>query len=82
MALVSAHISFDYHTVFINAWETEEDDDALLEAEAIEKLMEFIPEITELQRNYIKSSIIDIELEKKDEDYFSLWQVKKHQKNS
>ena len=62
MALVSAHISFDYHTVFINAWETEEDDTEFLEAEAIEKLMEFIPEITKLQRDYIKSSIIDIEI--------------------
>jgi len=62
MALVSAHISFDYHTVFINAWETEEDDTEFLEAQAIEKLMEFIPEITKLQRDYIKSSIIDIEI--------------------
>ena len=62
MALVSAHISFDYHTVFINAWETEEDDTEFLEAEAIEKLMEFIPEITKLQRDYIKSSIIDIDI--------------------
>ena len=71
MSLVSAHISFDYHTVFINTWETEEDDDALLETEAIEKLMEFIPEITELQRDYIKSAIIDIEInrqENEDED--------------
>lgn len=71
MSLISAHISFDYHTVFINAWETEEDDDALLETEAIEKLMEFIPEVTELQRDYIKSAIVDIELNKEDEDYFS-----------
>ena len=63
MALVSAHISFDYHTVFINAWETEEDDTEFLEAQAIEKLMEFIPEITKLQRDYIKSSIIDIEID-------------------
>ena len=62
MRLVSAHISFDYHTVFINAWETEEDDTEFLEAQAIEKLMEFIPEITKLQRDYIKSSIIDIEI--------------------
>ena len=62
MALVSAHISFDYHTVFINAWETEEEDTEFLEAQAIEKLMEFIPEITKLQRDYIKSSIIDIEI--------------------
>jgi len=69
MSLVSAHISFDYHTVFINAWETEEEDNELLEAEAIEKLMEFIPEITELQRDYIKSAIIDIEINKmEDED--------------
>ena len=68
MALVSAHISFDYHTVFINAWETEEEDDALLEAEAIEKLMEFIPEITKLQRDYIKSSIIDIEFNNNEDE--------------
>jgi hypothetical protein len=68
MALVSAHISFDYHTVFINAWETEEEDDALLEAEAIEKLMEFIPKITKLQRDYIKSSIIDIEFNNNEDE--------------
>jgi len=71
MALVSANIAFDYHVVYINAWETEEDDDALLEIEAIEKLMEIIPEITELQRDYIKSAIIDIEInrqENEDED--------------
>lgn len=69
MALVSAHISFDYHTVYLNPWETEEDDNGFLELEAIEKLMEFVPEITDLQRDYIKSSIIDIELNKHgDED--------------
>ena len=68
MALVSAHISFDYHTVFINALETEEEDDALLEAEAIEKLMEFIPKITKLQRDYIKSSIIDIEFNNNEDE--------------
>ena len=64
MALVSAHISFDYHTVFINAWESEEDDNDFLELEAVKKLMEFIPEITDLQRDYIRSSIIDIKLNK------------------
>ena len=68
MALVTAHISFDYHTVFINAWETEEDDTEFLEAQAIEKLMEFIPEITKLQRDYIKSSIIDIEINNNEDE--------------
>ena len=68
MALVSAHISFDYHTVFINAWETEEEDIEFLEAEALEKLMEFIPEITKLQRDYIKSSIIDIEINNNEDE--------------
>ncbi len=64
MALISAHIVFDYHTVFINAWESEEDDNDFLELEAVKKLMEFIPEITDLQRDYIRSSIIDIKLNK------------------
>ena len=68
MRLVSANISFDYHTVFINAWETEEDDTEFLEAEAIEKLMEFVPEITSLQRDYIKSSIIDIEINNNEDE--------------
>lgn len=67
MSTVSAHISFDYHTVYINAWETEEDDDALLEAEAIEKLMEFVPDITDLQRDYIYSAIIDIEINREED---------------
>ena len=68
MRLVSAKIYFDYHTVFINAWETEEDDTEFLEAEAIEKLMEFIPEITSLQRDYIKSSIIDIDINNNEDE--------------
>ena len=68
MKLVSANISFDYHTVFINAWETEEDDTEFLEAEAIEKLMEFVPEITSLQRDYIKSSIIDIDINNSEDE--------------
>ena len=68
MRLVSANISFDYHTVFINAWETEEDDTEFLEAEAIEKLMEFVPEITSLQRDYIKSSIIDIDINNSEDE--------------
>ena len=68
MRLISANISFDYHTVFINAWETEEDDTEFLEAEAIEKLMEFVPEITSLQRDYIKSSIIDIDINNSEDE--------------
>ena len=68
MRLVSANISFDYHTVFINAWETEEDDTEFLEAQAIEKLMEFVPEITSLQRDYIKSSIIDIDINNSEDE--------------
>ena len=67
MQLVSAHISFDYHTVYINAWETEEDDNSFLELEAIEKLMEFIPDITTQQKAIIKNSIIDIELNKQED---------------
>lgn len=62
--LVSAHISFDYHTVYINPWETEEDDNGFLELEAIEKLMEFVPNMTVQQGIDIKNSIIDIELNK------------------
>lgn len=64
MQLVSAHISFDYHTVYINPWETEEDDNGFLELEAIEKLMEFVPNMTVQQGIDIKNSIIDIELNK------------------
>lgn len=67
MSLVSAHISFDYHTVYINAWETEEDDNGFLELEAIEKLMEFIPDITTQQKAIIKNSIIDIEFNKQED---------------
>ena len=68
MALVSARISFDYHTVYINTWETEEDDNNFLELEAIEKLMEFIPDMTAEQGLIIKISIIDIEIDKEKED--------------
>ena len=65
--LVSAHISFDYHTVFINAWETEEDNNDYLELEAIEKLMEFVPDMTAEQEKCIKNSIIDIQLNKQED---------------
>ncbi len=68
MALVSARISFDYHTVYINTWETEEDDNDFLELEAIEKLMEFVPDMTAEQGLIIKNSIIDIEIDKEKED--------------
>ena len=68
MALVSARISFDYHTVYINTWETEEDNNDFLELEAIEKLMEFVPDMTAEQGLIIKNSIIDIEIDKEKED--------------
>ncbi len=57
----TAHIVFDYHTVYLNAWESDKEDEEL-ENEAIQKLWEFVPYITKKQKDGLMSAICDIEI--------------------
>jgi hypothetical protein len=63
MAMYSAHIVFDRHTVYINPWVSSAMDEDELEDEAIEMLLELYPELTEQQEKQLVKSIQDIEVE-------------------
>ena len=63
MAMYSAHIVFDYHTVYLNPWVSSAMDDEGLEEEAIEMLLEAYPELTKEQEAQLIKSIQDIEVE-------------------
>lgn len=64
MAMYSAHIVFDYHTVYLNPWVSSANDEEELEQEAIEKLLEQYPfELTGEQEAIIIKTIQDIETE-------------------
>jgi len=63
MAMYSAHIVFDRHTVYINPWVSSAMDDEGLEEEAIEMLLEAYPELTKEQEAQLIKSIQDIEVE-------------------
>lgn len=59
--LYTAHIVFDYHTVYLNTWESDKEDEEL-ENETIQKLWEFVPYITKKQKDSLMSAICDIEI--------------------
>jgi hypothetical protein len=64
MAMYSAHIVFDYHTVYLNPWVSSATDEDELEEEAIQNLLEQYPfELTAEQEELITNSIQDIETE-------------------
>jgi hypothetical protein len=63
MAMYSAHIVFDRHTVYINPWVSSAMDEDELEDEAIEMLLELYPELTRQQEEQLVKSIQDIEVE-------------------
>lgn len=67
MKNIIATVVFDFHTVYINPFETlydlEDDLEAYIESDIIEKLYEFVPGITEEQKKIIFDSIIDIQWE-------------------
>jgi hypothetical protein len=64
MAMYSAHIVFDYHTVYLNPWVSSATDEDELEEEAIQNLLEQYPfELTAEQEELITKSIQDIETE-------------------
>lgn len=64
MAMYSAHIVFDYHTVYLNPWISSASDEEELEQEAIEKLLEQYPfKLTGEQEAIIIKTIQDIETE-------------------
>jgi len=63
MAMYSAHIVFDRHTVYINPWVSSAMDEDELDNEAIEMLLELYPELTKQQEAELIKSIQDIEVE-------------------
>jgi hypothetical protein len=63
MAMYSAHIVFDRHTVYINPWVSSAMDEDELEDEAIEMLLELYPDLTKQQEEQLVKSIQDIEVE-------------------
>jgi RecG-like helicase len=64
MAMYSAHIVFDYHTVYLNPWVSSASDEDELEEEAIQNFLEQYPfELTAEQEQMIINSIQSIETE-------------------
>ena len=64
MAMYSAHIVFDYHTVYLNPWISSASNEDELDQEAIDNLLEQYPfELTAEQEYLIIKSIQDIETE-------------------
>jgi uncharacterized protein (UPF0128 family) len=63
MAEYSAHIVFDYHTVYLNPWVSSASNEDELDQEAIEMLLEAYPELTKEQEAQLIKSIQDIEVE-------------------
>lgn len=64
MAMYSAQIVFDYHTVYLNPWVSSASNEDELDQEAIDNLLEQYPfELTEEQKELITKSIQDIETE-------------------
>jgi hypothetical protein len=58
--MYTAIIVFPYHSISINAWESESTGIEVLEEEAIEKMFELIPDITEEQKEILANQIIDM----------------------
>jgi len=56
----TAIIVFPYHSISINRWESESTGIEVLEEEAIEKMFELIPDITEEQKEILANQIIDM----------------------
>ena len=60
MNMYTAIIVFPYHSISINPWESESTGIEVLEEEAIEKMFELIPDITEEQKEILANQIIDM----------------------
>jgi|688.fasta_scaffold675222_3 hypothetical protein len=64
----TAIIVFPYHSVSINRWESESEDIEPLEEEAIEKMFELIPDISQYQKDLLVGQILDISVELEERD--------------
>ena len=64
----TAIIVFPYHSISINRWFSEAEDIELLEEEAIEKMFELIPDISQYQKDLLVGQIIDISVELEERD--------------
>lgn len=59
----TAIIVFPFHSISINRWITEAVGIEALEEEAIEKMFELIPDISQYQKDLLVGQIIDISVE-------------------
>jgi hypothetical protein len=64
----TAIIVFPYHSISINRWESESEDIEPLEEEAIEKMFELIPDISQYQKDLLVGQILDISVELEERD--------------
>ena len=63
----TAIIVFPFHSISINRWKSEAEDIEPLEEEAIEKMFELIPDISQYQKDLLVGQIIDISVELEEE---------------
>lgn len=63
----TAIIVFPFHSVSINRWKSEAVGIESLEEEAIEKMFELIPDISQYQKDLLVGQIIDISVELEEE---------------
>ena len=66
--MYTAIIVFPYHSISINPWESESTGIEVLEEEAIDKMFELIPDMTEEQKEILANQIIDISVELEERD--------------
>jgi len=64
----TAIIVFPYHSLSINRWFSEAVGIESLEEEAIEKMFELIPDISQYQKDLLVGQIIDISVELEERD--------------
>lgn len=63
----TAIIVFPFHSISINRWKSETEDIEPLEEEAIGKMFELIPDISQYQKDLLVGQIIDISVELEEE---------------
>jgi hypothetical protein len=64
----TAIIVFPYHSLSINRWFSEAVGIESLEEEAIEKMFELIPDISQYQKDLLVGQILDISVELEERD--------------
>lgn len=64
----TAIIVFPYHSISINRWFSEAVGIEALEEEAIEKMFDLIPDISQYQKDLLVGQIIDMSVELEERD--------------